>query len=382
MLRIMLRMMLRKMQKLSGVFRTYASFIFLFLLIANDLSAQSRGYKIYDEDPRGEVDLVVCSQNLENYGLFDDAKKRNAKLSKDDYTLKNKALVKRFAFNKCDVIAFQELLGNENNSKEAIKKLGKLLANNTGRVFNYYLARSNDKYSRVGFLVAKDRAEVLDTVSYSRVELPKLIEGERPRFFTRGPFEIQLKVKARGKNKTKKINIITFHFKSKSGGFKDPAKTNWEILRMQSAEALRSIVENRFKKSLIDGEQILILLGDRNADLDSASARILKGTHTLSMFSGKAPCRLSKKGVPLCQSGVVRPPVFVSVLTDDAETSRLQGTYMYQNTYSWVDDILVAVPSLPFTWENFAVEGNYNSGISDVYPQASDHSLSYVKINF
>lgn len=346
------------------------------------LFAQSREYKSYLDDPRGEVDLTVCSQNLENYGMYEDSKKRNPDLTRDDYVLKEKALVKRFSYVKCDVIAFQELLGNENNSKEAIKNLGKLLANFTGRTYSYYIARSNDKSSRIGFLVAKDRAEVIDTVSYSRVELPKLIKGEKPRYFTRGPFEIQLKVRARGKEDTKKINIITFHFKSKSGGFKDPSKTGWEILRMQSAEALRNIVESRFKSSLGDAEQILILLGDRNTNYDSASSMILKGSHTLDMFSGKAPCRLSKRGVPLCQNGVVRPPMFISVLTDDPETSKLHGTFLYQNVYSWLDDILVAVPSLPFTWENFAIEGNYNSGISDVYPQASDHSLSYVKINF
>lgn len=346
------------------------------------LIAQSREYKSHYDDPRGESDLTVCSQNLENFGIYEDSKRRMPELTNDEYTLKEKALVKRFSYMKCDVIAFQELLGRDNNAKDAIKKLGNMLANYTGRTFSYYLSRSNDKYSRIGFLVAKDRAEVLDTVSYQRVELPKLIKGEKPRFFTRGPFEIQLKVKARGKDDVKKINIVTFHFKSKSGGSKDPTKTDWEILRMQSAEALRTIVESRFKDSFVDGEQVLILLGDRNANLDSASSLILKGSHTLDMFSGKAPCRLSKRGIPLCQSGTVKPPKFISVLTDDPETSLMPGTFIYQNSYSWLDDILVAVPSLPFTWENFAVEGNYDSGITDIFPQASDHSLSYVKINF
>ena len=356
--------------------------IFLMCIKGSNILAQSRAYQLFNGDSRGESELIICSQNLENFGLYEDSKKRIPNLSKDGYTLKQKALVKRFIYNKCDVVAFQELLGRDNNAKEAIKNLGTMLANSTGRTFTYYLSRSNDKTARLGFLVAKDKAEVLDTVSYHRVELPKLIKDEKPRFFTRGPFEIQLKVKAKGKEEYKKINIITFHFKSKSGANKDASKTEWEILRMQQAEALRSIVENRYKNSLNDGEQILILLGDRNANFDAASSRILKGSHTLDMFSGKAPCRLSKRGVPLCQSGIVKPPLFISVLTDDPETSQLHGTFIYQNVYSWLDDILVAVPSLPFTWENYAIEGNYDSGISDVYPDASDHSLSYVKVNF
>ena len=357
-------------------------FLSVCVIKGTNILAQSRAYQMFNGDARGDAELTICSQNLENFGSYEDSKKRIANLTKEAYILKVKALVKRFSYNKCDVIAFQELLGRDNNAKESIKSLGTLLANTTGRTYNYYLSRSNDKSARLGFFVAKDRAEVLDTVSYYRVELPKLIKNEKPRFFTRGPFEIQLKVKARGKDEYKKINIITFHFKSKSGSNKDASKTEWEILRMQQAEALRSIVENRYKNSLNDGEQILILLGDRNANYDSASSQILKGSHTLDMFSGKAPCRLSKRGVPLCQTGIARPPMFVSVLTDDPETSKLHGTFIYQNIYSWLDDILVAVPSLPFTWENYAIEGNYDSGISDVYPDASDHSLSYVKINF
>ena len=357
-------------------------FVIVLCVKGSSLLAQSRNYKFFNGDARGKSELTLCSQNLENYGLYNDSRKRMPDLTKDNYLVKEKALAKRFAYAKCDVIAFQELLGKDNNAKEAIKRLGKLLANITGRVFDFYLSQSNDKYARMGFLVASDRAEVLDTVSYNKVELPKLIKGEKPRFFTRGPFEIQLKVKARGRDEYKKVNIITFHFKSKSRSNRDPSETKWEILRMQSAEALRSIVENRYKNSFIDGEQILILLGDRNADFDSASATILKGSHTLDMFSGNAPCRLSKRGVPLCQAGVTTPPRFISVLTDDPQTSKLQGTVVYKNEYSWLDDILVAVPSLPFTWENYAVEGDYDSGVVDVYPQASDHSLSYVKINF
>ena len=124
------------------------------------------------EDPRGPAELTICSQNLENYGTFEDARPRTG-ISRDDYDAKEAALVTRFAAARCDVIAVQEILAK--NEEEATKVLGHLadvLRAKTNRFFDVKSGYSSEKMLRLGFLVAKDRAEILNSLSYARIELP------------------------------------------------------------------------------------------------------------------------------------------------------------------------------------------------------------------
>jgi hypothetical protein len=361
---------------------------FCFLIaygVAGMTLAQSRTNVLYpNADPRGDPELIVCSQNLENYGSYSDVKSRNRRMDKDDFKQKEQALIKRFIARRCDVIAVQELIGKEGPTAEAaLMNLATLLQKSSNRFFDHVVGPSNDKKLRVGFLIAKDRADIVDRKSFVNVELPKLSENQKQRFFSRGPLEVQLRVKPRGESFHKVVTLITFHFKSKSTkGGTDPAGLEFEPFRLEMSEALRRIINVRHADAYAGGQKILVVLGDRNSHFDAASARILEGVLTLKSFQGSAPCRLSKRGVPLCQAGTALPQRLFSVLTSDPETGVKPGTLKYQSIYSWIDDILLPVESLPFAWVGPTTTGDYDSGVDYLPAEASDHAMVWVALNW
>jgi endonuclease/exonuclease/phosphatase family metal-dependent hydrolase len=348
------------------------------------LTAQSRTNQlVVDSDPRGASEVTICSQNLNNYGLLPDVVKRTPGMSAERLAEKESALVKRFVKAGCDIVAVQEVLGrDEATSNNALTRLATKLHFSSNRSWAVVTGPSNDPMLRNGYVFAKDRAEMLSRLSYAQVELPKMIEQEKPRSFSRGPLEVQFAVKGQGEAAPKTVVIINFHLKSKRGGAGDPAQLEWETARMQMTEALRRIIANRHKASLASGEVPLILLGDRNSNFDSASAKILDGTLSLAMFQGDGVCRLSKRGVPLCQAGQAKPPNLFSVLTTDPQTKFLTGTHRYKKEYSWLDEILIATPALPAAWERFDSTGDYASGIVYDPREASDHALVWVRLNW
>jgi len=354
------------------------------LVMAIDLSAQVRNFQVETKsDPNGEVELTVCSQNLYNYGSLADVRTRVPTITPRSLAFQEASLIRRFLQAECDVIAVQEVLArNPHLAKENLQRLGNLLQERTNRPFEAFAGPSNDQRGHLGFIVATDRAQVSNSISYARVELPKLAEEQKPRLFVRGPFEIQLDVKKSGAEGTRRVVLVNFHFKSQLNYPPDPASLQWETYRMEMAEALRRIVYNRHEKSFSDGGEILLLLGDRNSHFDTASARILEGKLTLQHFQGEAPCRLSKRGAPLCASETSLPARLFSVLLQDPQTKHFPGTYRYGTTYSWLDDILMPLPSLRFARRDRSKEGEYSTGIIYEPAEASDHALVYVRLNW
>ncbi len=329
-------------------------------------------------DPRGEPNLTVCSQNLKMYGKLGRIIQIESSFSEAQLKKKELALVERFLKVGCDVIAVQEVLGSKNkDAHEALGVLAKALAQRSNRTFEYVVGEANEGSLRVGFLVSKDRAQIINKLSYTRVELPTLTEKERPRLFPRAPLEIQIQTKDK---EPKIISLVTFHFKAQGKG--DPAGLSWETFRMEMAEAVRTIVQSRHERSFVTGEVPLIILGDRNSNFDLASAKILEGVTPLSLYKGTSRCRLGKRGNPLCQVGAVEPPKLHSVLIQDPQTKLLSGTYYYKKTSSWLDDILMPLPSLPYAWLEYDKEGDYDSGVVYEPQEASDHAMVYVRLNW
>jgi hypothetical protein len=336
-----------------------------------------------EPDSRGKPDLTVCSQNLKLFGTLGVMQRRDAKLSAKTYALKKRELVERFIAAKCDVIGVQEVVGgNPTETEAAMKELVDELRGQTNRLFQYRIAPPAEGKMTIGFLVAMDRAEILHTLSYSRVELPRIQKKQRPRVFSRTPLEIQLAVKSRDGDVVKNVSVINFHFKSKRGGQDDPTGLEWETYRMEMAEALRRIVEVRHKDSFASGRSILLLLGDRNSNFDVATARILEGSLTLSSFSENGSCRLSKRAVPLCKSGAELPRRLFSVLTTDEGLKSRPGTFEYRGEYSWLDEIAAPAETLPYAWRTPFSEGDYDSGVVYEPKDASDHALVYVRLNW
>lgn len=336
-----------------------------------------------ESDSRGRPDLTICSQNLKLFGTFGVMQRRDAKLTAKTYASKKRELVERFIAAKCDVIGVQEIVGgNPAETEAAMKELVEELRGQTNRFFEYRIAPPAEGKMTIGFLVAMDRAEILHTLSYSRVELPRIQKKQRPRVFSRTPLEIQLAVKSRDGDVVKNVSVINFHFKSKRGGQDDPTGLEWETYRMEMAEALRRIVEVRHKDAFASGRSILLLLGDRNSNFDVATARILEGSLTLGSFSENGSCRLSKRAVPLCKSGSELPRRLFSVLTTDEGLKSRPGTFEYRGEYSWLDEIAAPAETLPYAWRTPFSEGDYDSGVVYEPKDASDHALVYVRLNW
>ena len=335
------------------------------------------------EDPRGPSDLTVCSQNLKMYGTYSTIKARNPAYTKSDHAQKIAALVERFDAANCDVIALQEVMGEkEVEAKAALDELAKQLGKRDNRVFLSRVAPPAEGGMTLGFLVAEDRATILSAISYAKVELPKLAEKQRPRLFLRTPMELQLSVPSRNSGELKTVSLVNFHFKSKRGAAADPTGLEWETYRMEMAEALRRIIDARHKQSFATSESLLLLLGDRNGNYDVASARILEGTFALASFRKDGGCRLSKRGIPICKSGVALPQRLFSVFARNERVHSLPGTFSYEGEYSWLDDIMMPSESLPFAWKSPFREGEYDSGVVYNPKSASDHALVYVKLNW
>lgn len=335
------------------------------------------------EDPRGEPDLVVCSQNLKLFGTFQSLKQKSPQYTQREHDIKIAELVERFAAVNCDVIAVQEIIGRTQEIAEAgLQELVKELQRVTNRFYDLRVGPPAEGGMTLGFLVAKDRATILNALSYARVELPKLSPKEKPRVFPRTPLEVQLSVNSRESSQSKTVTLVNFHFKSKRGEATDPTGLEWETYRMEMAEALRRIVEQRHKSAFASSETMLILLGDRNSNFDVASARILEGSLGLSNFRANGGCRLSKRGLAICKAETEMPRRLFSVLTTTRSPQALPGTFEYNGEYSWLDEILLPAESLPYVWASAFSDSKYSSGVIYRPKDASDHAMVYVKLNW
>ncbi len=334
-------------------------------------------------DPRGAVDLTVCSQNLKLFGTYGSVLARAPRTTRAEYELKVQELVKRFTTARCDVIALQEVMGEkEEEAKAAVEILASELRRVTNRLFLTRVSPISEGSMTLGYLVAQDRASIVSALSYAKVELPVIGEKERPRVFQRTPMELQLNVIGRDGGEPRTVSVVNFHFKSKRGGAKDPTGLEFETYRMEMAEALRRIVEARHQQSFASGESILVMLGDRNSNYDVASARILEGSLTLANFRKDGGCRLSKRGVPLCKAGISLPQRLFSVFARNERSKQYPGTFSYKDEYSWLDDILMPGESLAYAWRSPFKEGIYDSGVVYAPKSASDHALVYVRLNW
>ncbi len=327
--------------------------------------------------------LTICTQNLKMYGKYADVRGKLGNISLAGFREKENAIARRVIAAGCDVLAVQEVISrSDDKAEEVLKGLATMLKSATGRSFDSRAGFSNDEGMRNGFLVARDRAVIENVVSYHQVELPKLSKEQKPRFFGRAPIEIQIQVKPQGETPRRILSLVNFHFKSRAGGAEDPTGLEWETYRMEMAEGLRRVLEDRHKQSFQSGQTILVVMGDRNSDADTATAKILDGTLSLKDFQTGGACRLSKRGVPLCKVGTPGQPILFSPLVLDPETSLLHGTFKQKKELYWLDDILLPASALGFAHSSLKEEGDFDSGVLSEPPEASDHSLAYVKLRW
>ena len=361
---------------------TITNTIIVFILLA--LGICEFAYAQFDpKDPRKSPELTVCSQNLKNFGSYEDLKARSGEITQSEYDQKINGLTKRFAVAGCDVIAVQEILGKgEVIALSALTILAKSLTQETGRPFVAKVSSVGDGVIRNGFLIALDRSEIINVISYAKIELPKLLETQKSKIFERAPVELQLQVKGREGSDSKVVTLLNFHLKSRAGSAEDPTGLQYETVRMEMAESIRRLIDLRHRDDFTDPSKILVVLGDRNTDFQLAAAKILEGTLSLSDFRSDGPCRLSKHGVPICKTEQRRPQKLFSPLTLDPETRGVAGTYYYKDEASWIDDILMPQVSLKYAQASVFDEGNYDSGTVSKPRAVSDHSLVFVRLNW
>ena len=188
--------------------------------------------------------IRICSQNLARLGS-----------DKKNYSLKLKYLVSLMSENNCSVVALQEV-----TNKDVAKKLAKALSKKSKREFRSYLGKSRDRYITNGYLIAQDFGKLLGVKSYKRKSLPRIFKRGPSRDFIRGPLEARFKLPFFNRN----LRIYNIHLKSKHKGWKDPTKTNFEIERAESAQAIRDIALDNKK------DDFVLVIGDRNNSKDKA----------------------------------------------------------------------------------------------------------------
>lgn len=288
---------------------------------------------------------------------------------------KKRALISRFIEANCDLIAVQEILAKgEAAAAGVLEQFGRELGYAAKRNFYARVGRSNDRTLHLGFLVDSTLFQILEVRSHHRSPLPKLSKFDKVRYFSRGPLEIQVKLRSGGQ-KSPPLSLFTFHFKSKSGRARpDYSGYQFETLRVRMAEGLRRLAVDR------GGSAVVILLGDRNSDHGSATDDILTGERTLEDYQIYDGCKIAKDGQSLCEKSSGRSEKFVSVLTEDPDTAHL-GSYVYRSKSSWLDDILISAEHEHLALEKEKKPRDYDSGATTRYPEASDHALVRVKLS-
>lgn len=311
------------------------------------------------------AELKICSQNLNRF--MDSSRKRASE--KDRFIMES--FLERVSKQSCDVLALQEVSGR--STKEAsrvLKALREYLQKETAREYRYYVSKSNDSYIRNAYLVAKGVGKVVETKSFSDYSLRPLSKYGRERYFSRGPFMLHLRVPTKGIDEEKDLLIFNLHFKSKRDSWKDPGKVKFEDLRMEMAEGLREIAMR--EKIGFSNEPIVVILGDRNSSINSASANILYGKYRLDDF--RELCALNEDSSAKCKKNFDgHKKVLTSIFYPrGGELEEGKSSYKYRKKFFLYDDIVVSSEDLGF----------FKGGFEGGYREELDHKMVWAEIDW
>lgn len=350
-------------------FTFFCLFLFLllslFLFASSTLAAQT-----------SLPELRVCSQNLSRFG----ERSRKGARYKDKKIVDS--LIERVSEAKCDVIALQEVYGKtQREAQGTLKNLREALQKETGTEYLQFVGASNDPYIRNGFFLALGSAEVVAFKSFANYNLPLLRKYGSNHKFSRGPLLLHLRVSKKERTRRRELLVLNLHFKSKYNSWKDPAKIQYEDLRMEMAEAVREIAFGALAQSAKDA--ILLIVGDRNSSVDAASAQILYGTYQLNDFSHQGVCALDKKLRANCKKGFKeRKQALRSLFSPNGKVLFPQyASYQYQKHYYLYDDIVTRSKDRRY----FLGEGKkLMAGLIGRFGKGEelDHRMAWAEVNF
>lgn len=332
------------------------------------------------QEQRAFDSLRICSMNIDMLGRKDEPKADKQKERELQEYRKDqlKFLVSRIKSASCDIVALQEIYGL--SSKEANKNISRLakavnfasaLRATTdetagksafNKTYSYHVAKTNDKHIRNGYIYRRDLGKV-KLVDMYRESVPTADWNSPSRRFARGPAVLSVEVASKNRSKPIQLYLINYHLKSKVSGWKDLSGLSYELNRVETAEAVKNIA----KQALRYGRDIVIFLGDRNADTGSATDEVLSGKLSLDDFKGM--CSIDKKFLKAdCAGYKRREPEFIGVL---ANKSRSLYSYKYKKEQSLIDEIYINKNTLKFIKD---------TGVTGEYLKGSDHLLTWVEV--
>ena len=319
------------------------------------------------------VELQLCTQNLYR---FNDRSKRADPAKREQ---QKNFLVTRFLDAKCDVVAAQEVAGSSaDEADRTLEELATLLSRRSGRKFAHYVGEANDRFIRNGFLVAQDSGRVIQVKHYGSEYFPRLGQISPSGRYIRAPLGLQLEVPKRGGGPSRQFFILNIHSKSKTRDNKDPTGTQFELVRMEMAEGFRSILQR--ERQRLPKDAIVVMVGDRNSDVGSASARILEGDLKLEDFRAGGGCRLDQGLEAECRGSVRRRPELLGLFAYRREQDRsAAGSIVFRGREELIDEIAILPEQLPLVT---GPGGRLAIGFEGQFYKGSDHKLLRAAFDF
>lgn len=239
---------------------------------------------------RGLPEIRVCTLNLDNYGEKAAVNRLVRGIAKKKFKVKEKEIVSRIVGAGCAVVAVQGVIGQSiAQAKAGLSRLAGKIEEQSQWEWTSYLGASNHQRAFNGFLVSSDNISVETTRSYRSIPLMRFGSSKKKEF-PRGPFEIVLRVGNRDSSGSRRLVLMTMHFrKSLSHENSEP-----EEFRIQMAETLRRLIYRRQRELADEDDTIFILLGDRAGGRYTPATRILEGQLRMKHFRPGGPCRIKE----------------------------------------------------------------------------------------
>lgn len=317
--------------------------------------------------PLALADVVrfrVCSQNLKRYSSNETAYRPVSRAR-----LFSEAFIK----HRCDLIAVQELLGeNEADATTTLRHFSSELTKLTRESYDYFFGPRDTTSLKLAFLLRRDPRFAQPRIqSFHDRPLPRLSPRARLRMPLRGPLLLHVDIVQSG-FPSLSLRVLNFHLKSKRHFPPDPAGMKWEGYRMEMAEQLRMVVEEERKHDR-GKSTVFLVVGDRNSNADSASALVMEGQRHISDFQSLTGCRVLEDFTPSCPRPLHRTPILRSLFSKLRVRSDV-GTYLYKDSWNWLDDILV-LRTNRYTASGQRYSLNYKAWVKRLPTSLTDHSL-------
>jgi len=367
--------------RFQSIVRFQSVVIALFLAMPAAASAQP-------ESTDSPAKLRICTQNLFRFGektsdippppKWKNGKPPRKKLPKHTISRSEQRdyLAARFEEAKCDVVALQEVIGkNDSQALANTLTLASAWQKLNGEHIEPVIGVTHEGVIRNGFLVRTSAAKVIARDSAFREPLPSIQPLGPTARFLRGPLGILLETK---RGRPQQVYLLNFHLKSRARGFRDPSGTEYELLRMEMASAIRTMV---VRASNENPNIAYVVLGDRNSDRGSGAASILSGEHTLEDFRLNGGCRLDKEEAAVCETVEARSPELIGLL-ETSSKGRMRGagaTFAFRGKEQQLDEIYVRPGRVASAQDP---QGRFRIGLTGDYVRGSDHKLLWSEFRF